>query len=160
MLTIEQFLDSCAHETRIIQHLAGKLSDEQLDFRPTETQRTMRELVQYLPRMALAPMAYLQDGNWDRAPSFGEGMESITLANFAEEMDRQLEQVRAMAESQIGRTQAKTAMPWGEPCTVGQFLVNAVIKTYAAYRMQFFDYCKGAGLTELNSANCWMGIDR
>ena len=157
MLTRDQFLESCAHETGVIQHLAPRLPDGSLDYRPTEPQRSTLELMRYMTVMALPPMAYLQDGNWDRAPSFGEGIEEVTPENFAAAMDSQLEQVRAMCPDD-GFDQP-TAMPWGSPCTVGEFLVNAVIKALACYRMQFFLYCKAAGASDIGPAQCWAGID-
>lgn len=157
MLTRDQFLESCAHETRVIQHLATKVPDGALDYRPTEPQRSMLDLMRYLTVTALPPMAYLQDGNWDRAPSFGERLDEVTPGNFAAAMDRQLEQIEAMCPD--GGFDEPTAMPWGAPCTVGEFLVNAVIKAFACYRMQFFLYCKAAGASDIGSAQCWVGID-
>jgi hypothetical protein len=157
MLTRDQFLESCAHETRVIQHIATKLPAGSLDYRPTEPQRSMIELMQYMTVLALPPMAYLQDGNWDRAPQFGEGLEEIHAGIFADAMDEQLEAVRAMCPE--GGFDEPTAMPWGAPCTVGEFLVNAVLKAYACYRMQFFLYVKASGATALGPAQCWVGID-
>ncbi|MEM8884811.1 MAG: hypothetical protein AAGD14_12130 [Planctomycetota bacterium] len=159
MLTVGQFIDSCAHETKIINHLATKLPPDQLEYRPTEGQRSMIELMRYLPRMVLPVLAYLEDGNWDRAPSFGEGVESITPDTFAAEMDTQLAEVRRVAGTLEGRLDEKTAMPWGVPCTVGQFLVDAVLKTFVAYRMQYFLYVKASGRPDIGPAQCWMGID-
>ena len=155
MLNAEQFLASCAHETEVIKHLATKVQD--LDYRPTEGQRSMLELMQYMTVMALPPMAYLQDGNWDRAPSFGEGIDQITPETFADAMDLQLSRVKEMCPP--GGSDEPTAMPWGAPCTVGEFLVNAIIKAYSCYRMQFFLYCKAAGATDLGPAQCWVGVD-
>ncbi|MHC4938723.1 MAG: hypothetical protein ACYTHK_07120 [Planctomycetota bacterium] len=155
MLTPEQFVASCAHETHVIKHLATKVKD--LDYRPTPGQRSMLELMQYMTVMALPPMAYLADGNWDRAPSFGEGIDQITPETFADAMDLQLSRVKEMCPRD--GFDNETAMPWGAPCTVGEFLVNAVIKAYACYRMQFFLYCKAAGATDLGPAQCWVGVD-
>jgi len=161
MLTLEQFLDSCAHETRVIRHLGTKVPEGSLDWRPSETQRSMRELMAYLTVTALPPMAYLHDGDWGRAPDFSERMENVTPENFAESMDAQMETIRELAAPLKDKdfTGEMTSMPWQEPCTLGEFLVNAVIKALACYRMQFFLYCKAAGATELGSAQCWIGID-
>jgi len=161
MLTLDQFLDSCAHETRVMQHLGTKVPPDSLDYRPSETQRSMLELMQYVTVTALPPMAYLVDGDWDRAPEFGKLAQKVAPANFSEALDAQMATLRRMAEELRGRDleSEQTRMPWGEPCTLGEFLVNAVVKALACYRMQFFCYCKGAGATGLGSAQCWIGID-
>ena len=161
MLTIEQFLHSCAHETKIIKNLANHVPESALDYRPSEGQRSMLEFMQYLTVTALVPMAWIEDGNWDRAPEISKDIGSVNLDNFGAAMDRQLEQIRAMAAKLEGRdlTSEMTQMPWQEPCTVGQFLVDAVIKSYSCYRMQFFLYAKGAGASHLNSMQCWLGVD-
>ena len=161
MLTVEQFLKSCAHETKVIKHLGTKVPESALDYRPIEGQRSMLELMQYLTVTALAPMTWVRDGNWDAAMEMSKGIESVNPQNFGEAMDRQTELITEMATSLTGRDleTEMTQMPWQEPCTVGEFLVNAVIKAYTAYRMQFFLYCKAAGVPDLTSAQCWVGVD-
>jgi len=160
MFTMDQLVDSCAHETRIIQHLATKMPDGGLDYRPTPGQRSMLELMRYMTRMTAVAMTYANDENWDRGVEMGKDIESVTTENFHAEMDRQLELIRNEAATLDGKPyDASTQMPWGEPCTLGQFLINAVMKTFPAYRMQFFLYLKQAGATDLSSANCWAGVD-
>lgn len=51
------------------------------------------------------------------------------------------------------------ALPWGEPVKAGAALINMPLKCLVAYRMQLFLYAKLVGLTELGSANCWVGVD-
>src|SRR5205814_980033 len=55
MMTKEEFLDSCAHETRVIRHLAGKILPGGLDWKPTPVQRTTLELLRYLTSCAIVP---------------------------------------------------------------------------------------------------------
>jgi len=160
MLTLEQLLDSCAHETKVIQHLATKVPEDQLDYRPTEGQRSTRELMAYMTRMAMMPMVRAVDGDWERVEAIAAETESATPESFAAEMDRQLEMLRAEATKLADQPfDSECAMPWGAPCTLGEFLVNAVLGTYKCYRMQFFLYCKAAGAHELGPAQCWIGID-
>ena len=52
---------------------------------------------------------------------------------------------------------SKVICPQMEECTLGEFLVNAVLKALTAYRMQFFLYAKAAGAEELSTADCWIG---
>jgi len=160
MLTLDQLLASCAHETKVIQHLATKMPAGGLDYRPTEGQRSMLELMQYMTRMTAIPMTYANDGNWDRGVVMGKDTESVTPENFHAEMDRQMEILREEAAKLDGKSfDSPTHMPWREPCTLGEFLVNAVIKTFPVYRMQYFLYLKSAGASELSSLQLWIGVD-
>ena len=161
MLTLDQFLAGCAHETRVIQHLATKIPAGGLDYRPTPGQRSMAELMRYMTRMAVEPMARAVDGDWSRGPAFEEEAEAVELGDFAAEMDVQMDLMRAEAEKLRDRdlTAEPCSMPWGAPCTLGEFLVNAVGRTYTAYRMQFFLYVKAAGAHDLGPAQCWVGVD-
>lgn len=77
MLTLEQLLDSCAHETKVIQHLATKVPEGGLDYRPTEGQRSMRELMAYMTRMAMMPKARAVDGEWSRKEAIAAETESM-----------------------------------------------------------------------------------
>ena len=161
MLTVEQFLKSCAHETKIIKHLGTKVPESALDYRPTEGQRSMLELMQYLTVTALAPMIWVRDESWDAAMELGKEGATVNLENFGAAMDRQTAAIAEIAAGLEGRdlNTETTMMPWREPCTVGEFLVNATLKAYTGYRMQFFLYCKAAGVPDLGTAQCWVGVD-
>ena len=47
-LTKTELIASLRNEVRILLHLAGKVEPSMLDFRPTQKQRSTRELLQYL----------------------------------------------------------------------------------------------------------------
>ena len=161
MINIDQFLESCAHETKVIQHLATKVPEGSDDYRPTPGQRSMRELMQYLTRTAAVPMAYVADGDWSRAEEISSICDQVTPENFAAEMDNQM----AFLKAELAKLEGKAldtlpcTMPWGTPCTTGEYLINAVGKSFTAYRMQFFLYLKAAGATDLGSMQCWVGVD-
>ena len=160
MLTLEQLMDSCAHETKVIQHLATKVPEDGLEYRPTDGQRSTRELMAYMTRMAMMPMGYAVDGDWSRADALSAEIEAATPEQFAAEMDRQLEMLRAEAARLADRPfDSECPMPWGAPCTLGEFLVNAVLGTFKCYRMQMFLYCKAAGAHDIGPAQCWAGFD-
>jgi len=160
MITTEQLLEGCAHETRVIQFLATKMPTGGLDYRPTPGQRSMLELMQYMTYMAAVPAARAVDGSWDRAAALEPAGRDVTPENFAEALDGQL----AFLRTELGKIgdrpfDAATTMPWEAPCTHGEYLVNCVLKTYGIYRMQFFLYLKAAGAADLGSMQCWVGID-
>jgi hypothetical protein len=161
MLGREQLVASFAHEIAIIKHLATKVPQGGYSFRPTPGQRTTLELMQYLTTCAIVPALRMTKGNWDDSEALEKEAESVTADTFAAAMDRQL---RLLTEAIRGCTTEKLVsgaaeMPWGQPCTVGEGLVNAALKAITAYRMQFFLYLKAAGRTDLGPANCWVGRD-
>ena len=161
MLSLDQLLASCDRETKIIKNLATKMPEGGLDYRPTPEQRSTLELMRYMTRMAAGPMCYANDNNWDRGIAMHNDTEGVTAESFAAEMDRQMDIIRGEAAKLADKPFDDTpcAMPWQEPCTLGEFLVNAVLKTFPAYRMQYFLYLKGAGASELSTYQCWVGID-
>jgi len=161
MITKEQLLESMRHETRVIQHLATKVPEDSLDYRPTPPQRSMRELMRYMTRMAAVPVVFSVTGSWAHAEEMEAGTESVTPGSFAAEMDRQMEIIEeALADlDEAGATTAPSSMPWGTPTTLAAGLMDMGLKTFVAYRMQFFLYIKACGVAEIGPANCWAGVD-
>ncbi len=161
MITPEQWVASMREETRIIKHLATKVDPAQLDWRPTEGQRSIGELLKYMTVMTVIPAIHTDTQNWDHAQGYSARTEDVTLENFAERMDAQADEVAEIA----GRVSAghalegEASLPWGSKCAVGEAWINMVLKTLPAYRMQLFLYLKSAGRPELNSANLWVGMD-
>jgi hypothetical protein len=51
VLTKEELIASLQNEVRILLHLAGKVDRSQVDYRPTPTQRSILDLLQYLAIM-------------------------------------------------------------------------------------------------------------
>ncbi len=162
MIDTKHFLDSCMHEIRVIKHLATKVPPGGLSYRPTPKQRSTLELLRYLTTCAIVPGRALVAGNWDEAEALEKASESVTAETFAEAMDAQGQALAALMAGLTSQDLAArdTAMPWGTPCKLGEGLVNTVLKTLVAYRMQLFLYAKAAGNGDLGPANCWVGVDR
>ncbi len=161
MFNLDDWVASCAHETMVIQRLATQLPDGALAYRPTPGQRSTLELMRYMTCMSSMGVARAVDGDWERAGGLSAAAESVAAGDFAAAMDAQMEFIRTEAESLRSRPLADEpcTMPIGTPCTTGQFLINAVLKCFTAYRMQFFLYLKSAGAHELSAYQCWFGID-
>ncbi len=160
MITPDQLIASLQQEARIIKHLGTRVSADNLGYKPTDGQRTMLELMQYLTTCALVPARYMATGTWDEGEALEKAAESVTADSFDDAMDEQTkhltETIRNLSADDLA---AERQMPWGTPCTVGQGLVDAVLKCITAYRMQFFLYLKASGRTELGPAQCWVGVD-
>ena len=161
MLTKDQLLSSMRHETNVIKHLASKITPDLLEWRPTPGQRSFDELLKYLTVSAEIPCVNLFTGNWDHAEARSKLTESVTLDNFADAMDEQMnkldELIRDVDVASALETDA--TLPWGAPIKQGQGFIDMPLKALVAYRMQLFLYLKQAGMSELNSANCWVGVD-
>ncbi|MGE0430792.1 MAG: hypothetical protein AB7K09_06855 [Planctomycetota bacterium] len=160
MYTPEQLIASLQHEVNIIKHLGTKVTADLLHYRPSETQRTLLDLMQYLTTCAIVPARYMATGNWDEADELEQAAGSVMPETFAAAMDQQMSRLAETIRSQAPADfETARQMPWGAPCTMGQGLVDASLVCIAAYRMQFFLYLKAAGLSELGSAQCWVGRD-
>ena len=117
MITKEQFLDACRHETKVIKHIATKLPEGQLDWRPTPGQRSVRELMAYLTVMAEMMAVNAVTGDWEHAPALNQQSESVTPDTFADAMDRQMARVaEVVGDIDEAAASAKPAtLPWREP---------------------------------------------
>jgi len=161
VITRDQLLASMRHETNVVKHLATKVPAGALDFRPTPKQRSTLELMQYLTTCSAIGVKWVIHGTWDHVDAIEKAAESVTPADFASAMDRQMAEVereiRAVPEQDF--LTKPTKMPWGAPTVLGISLVDCGVKPLVAYRMQFFLYLKESGATELGTAQCWMGVD-
>src|ERR1700689_2288903 len=67
VLTKDELIASLQNEVRILVHLAGKVDKSKLDYRPTPTQRSILELLQYMAIMAPTQIAVIKNGVFSRA---------------------------------------------------------------------------------------------
>jgi hypothetical protein len=165
VLTKEELIGSLQHEVRILVHLAGKVDPSQLDYRPTRTQRSTLELLQYMAIMGPTLLTVVQGGKFDRE-TLG------ALFRPAEEAAKSMtfEQAVAAIQSQADEY-ARRLADWTEPdfradmdmfgnqTTRGALIVNLVLGGHAAYRTQLFCYLKACGRHELSTMNLWSGVD-
>lgn len=162
MFTREQFAASVRDEIRIIRHLARKVPEGRLDWKPTPVQRSVRELLQYLSVCALVPALFIRDGNWTAAEALEAREKGLDPEDFDAAMERQERELLGIHSefSDAELIERPTQMPWGAPCRTGEGFVNMSLKCLVAYRMQLFLYAKGAGTHDIGPADCWVGVDR
>jgi hypothetical protein len=162
MLTRDELLASMRHEIHVIKHLATKVPEGRLDWRPTPKQRSTIELMRYLTSCAIVPVAAMIAGNWEHAEPLEKASETVTPETFAASMDAQMQAletvIRAVPESELPTRDA--TMPWGTPTKLGIALVDCGIKPLVAYRMQLFLYAKESGNADLGPSDCWVGVSR
>src|ERR1700759_5498750 len=148
VLTKDEFVTSLKEEIRILLHLIGKVDPAKVDFRPTPKQRSILELLQYLAIQTPTQITVFKNGVFTRAAMMAAwGPVQEAAKNYS------LQQCVAAIEKQ-GAEFDTIFSPWkdadfreplnmfGNQKTRGFFMVNVVISSLAAYRMQLFGYLK------------------
>ncbi len=157
MYSKEQYLKSLGHEFNIIRHLAGKLSEGELDYRPTDQQRSIRELLQYLSMIFIATAEAAIAGNASGYQQYAELSQEVTLSNFDQAMASQMEKVAAAVAPLTDAQFMEEVSIWGKMSRADYFI--NLLKFAAAYKTQLFTYMKQNGHSTLNTMNLWAGMD-
>jgi hypothetical protein len=165
VLTKDELIASLNNEVRILLHLAGKVDPSKLDYRPTPTQRSTLELLQYMAIMGPTQLAVIEGGVFNRS-SLSAAWRPAEEA--AKEMDFEAavsaikkqsgEYTRILSAWSDADFRAEVDM-FGTKTTRGPLLVTIVLSGFAAYRTQLFCYLKSCGRDELNTMNLWAGMD-
>jgi hypothetical protein len=161
VLTKSELIASLQHEVRILLHLAGKIDQTMLDYRPTPKQRSTIELLKYLTIMGPALVRAAKAGGfdpafWTEAQKTAEARDfDQTVAAIAGHTDAYAKLLGDMSDADF-RTEIEM---FGNKTTRGAFIVNLVLCGCAAYRTQLFLYLKACGREELSTMNLWAGVD-
>ena len=165
VLTKEELLASLQNEVRILVHLAGKVDQSKLDYRPSPKQRSTLELLQYMAIMGPTQVAVIKTGSFNRAAlsaAWSPAEAAAKAMNFDQAVAAIQKQSEEYARLFSGWTEADFRGEidmFGNKSTRGSLLVNLVLSGYAAYRTQLFCYLKSCGREELNTWNLWAGRD-
>jgi hypothetical protein len=161
VLTKEELIASLQNEVRILVHLAGKVDKSKLDYRPTPTQRTTLELLQYMAMMGPTLVAIIKTG--DFATNWGPAGEAAKKMSYDEAVGAIQKQSDEYARLLTGWTEVEFRAEvdmFGRKSSRGALLVNMVLGGHAAYRTQLFCYLKSNGRDELSTMDLWAGRDR
>jgi len=165
VLTKDELISALQNEVRILVHLAGKVDKSKTDYRPTPSQRSTLELLQYMAMMGPTLLAVARTGKFDR-----ETMGAIWTPAEAASKAMDFEQAVSAIQKQ-GAEYKRVLSDWtdddfragmdmfGTQTTRGALIVNLVLGGHAAYRTQLFCYLKSGGRDELNTMNLWGGVD-
>ncbi len=161
MLDKNDLLDSILRECKVCAHLFTKIPEGGLEYRPTPGQRNTLELLRYLSFCGVAATRTMVTGTWDEYKALEARASEMGPDEFPAAMERQQSELKAaFAEiSDDDFANKEATLPWGNTVTLGQALLDLSLLWMCAYRMQLFLYCKAAGNDEINTANCWMGVD-
>jgi hypothetical protein len=164
-LTNEELIATLRNEVRILLHLAGKVDRSKLDYRPTSTQRSTLELLQYLAIMGPTQIAVIKGGVFNRealGAAWRPAEDAAKTMTFDQAVAAIGKQADEYARELGGWSDADFRVMvdmFGTKATRGSMLVNQVIRGHAAYRTQLFCYLKSCGRDELNTMNLWAGMD-
>jgi hypothetical protein len=162
VLTKQELIAALQHEVRILVHLAGKVDRSHLGYRPTPTQRSTLELLQYLSMMGPTIVRYAKTNSTDPA-LWGDAKTAADARDF----DQTVAAIAAQGDEYAALLGDMTDADFrgdlmgfdGSKTSRGAFIVNLVLGGCAAYRTQLFCYLKSCGRDELSTMNLWAGID-
>jgi len=165
VLTKDELIDELLHELRILLHLVSKVDPAKLDYRPTPTQRSLLELLQYLTIFGPIQVRTIKAGVLDM-----DVWRDTWRTEQAAAKRRNLEQVKDALNAQsalfvellgsVSDADLRNEMEmFGNKASRGSWLVWMVLCHYVAYRMQLFLYLKACGREELSTVNLWAGVD-
>ena len=159
MFTKAAFIKSLTLEAKIIKHLVTQIPKGQLDWRATPPQRSTLELLRYLSYSLFASAEYAVIQVWDRWEGHAAGAKDLQPAGFAKAMDKQIKALTALlADHDDAALQRTMTKHWtGTPITLGEGLMEMVLKPAVAYRMQLFLQAKASGAAQLSTSDCWQG---
>ena len=165
VLTKEELIASLKNEVRILLHLATKIDQSKLDYRPTPAQRSTLELLRFMAIMAPTQITLIKGGIFTReaiVALWGPAEAASKTMNFDEAIAAIAKQREDLGKILSEVTEADLREEFdlfGQQHTRGYLLVNQVLSAFAAYRTQLFCYLKSCGREELNTNNLWMGTD-
>jgi hypothetical protein len=163
MISRKHYLDTVLRELHIIRHLSTKIPADAYDFRPSQNQRSMLELLRYLSVCGSASLhVMLHDSDWKLWKPYTESAVAMTPEEFTAALDKQetaiIQMVTAIPEEDFFNREVKN--PMGVVMPLGAGLISMTLSWLTAYRMQLFLYLKQCGVAEIGTSNCWGGEDR
>jgi len=154
----EWLAETMAKDCEISIHLFGKIPAELYDWRPTPTQRSVTELLQYLSVCVIAGLRAMIDPDKGWRDIYAARAAALEPQDFPAAMAEQAREIRkvvnGLAAEQLA---ASVPMPWGETVQVGPSILNSA-KRLPSYNMQLFLYLKSNGIV-LSTPNLWRGTD-
>ncbi len=157
MITKEQYMGALTHELNIIKHLATKVKPGQMSYKPTEKQRTLGELMQYLTYVYSALTEAVVKDDKDIYMKHHDAATMPTLENFAELMDKEIAHVTELVTPLTEEQLNKEVDMWVTR-SVAMHLLHA-LQNATAYKMQMFLYMKASGTENIGTMNVWAGMD-
>jgi hypothetical protein len=160
MYNKQNLIDLVSNEFRILKHLAGKIPVGTLNYKPTSGQRSTLELLQYISGATLVTAKVILANDVTLFKSQTESNKETTLENFASVLDEKEKDFKILMEKFTEEELVKVVNLFGQgEKTKAVYLVESILRSLFAYKMQLFLYIKSSGNTLINGSNLWGGID-
>jgi hypothetical protein len=157
MLTKEEYIGLLTHELNVIKHLGSKVTPEQLSYQPTEKQRTLNELMQYLSYVTPALIEAAAKNDMSIYMNHHGEASIPSLENFAGLIDKQINKIPELVMA-IPEADMNKEVNLFMPKTIAMYLIFA-LQNITAYKMQMFLYMKASGTENIGTSNVWGGED-
>lgn len=158
-----QLLQNLQREIFLLKQLAPLIEERDLDFRPAEKMRSTMELMQYLSGIGATMLRWfvINDLTPEEWVKIREYRKSLTLENFRDRLDEQMEDIVKYMNmiNEEDLVKVEVTLPSKEKMVLGTAIINAPIKWLAAYRMQLFMYLKMNGRSEISTREAWTVIE-
>ncbi len=149
-----------AKDCQTCVHLFHKIPESLYGWRPSESQRSVEELLRYLSVCVISALKGFQEPDKGWRDQYLALAKEMTPAQFPERMEAQAQEIRdyfaQLPEESLATQEVK--LPWGETQILGYAILNAPAKWLPAYKMQLFLYAKQNGI-KLGTPNLWRGTD-
>jgi hypothetical protein len=161
MINKDQIAASMMFECDVAKHVHTKLTPQSYDYKPTDGQRSTLDLLRYLSICGIAGIQSLYQSNWKAFGTYTERAAKMKAEDFPTAMDLQKREIKEFFDSVTERDlETRDALlPIGGTQLLGQAILDLPFKWLPAYKLQLFLYAKATGVSEINTANAWMGID-
>ena len=159
MFTKEEYGESVIKEIKIIKHLGTKITPAMAEYRPTPSQRSTLELMQFISNVASGYLRGILDDNWDAWDEYEKARGEVTIENFVERMDKEVVAVGdLLAKFTDDELEKEFDLSGnGKPIKKRLIIIETVFKWLVAYKMQLFLYIKANGVTEIGTSDLWYG---
>jgi hypothetical protein len=157
----ETLKNSIIKEMKIIRRLSTKIPVDKHDFRPTESVRSINELLQYLSNCGTGFIRFwYKKDDRDLRTFFAElnaQAKTVTPENFADVMDKQIEMVNTLFDgiTEDDLINKEVEYPWGEKAKLGEAIIETSIKWLTGYKMQLFMKLKLTSDEKLTTPDLW-----
>jgi hypothetical protein len=160
MLSKEEFIAIVIRDLEILKHIHSKILPGTENYRPTEKQRSILELLQYLGYAYTGGVEAIVTGDGGAFAKHGAEGPNITVENFPSYIDKGIEAVKmsigAMTEEDM---QAPLSL-FGAPEQPKKYwMMELLLKSVVAYKTQLFLYIKATGNDSIGTSNLWQGMD-
>ena len=161
MYSKSDLLAAINRETAILQHLVTKIPHDMLDYRPSESQRSVLELLQYLSFAIAGGVETILAGSSDGVfEKYVPESMNLTLENASEKFTAQLATVESLLADVTAEDLATELSLWGGPVrSKGAHLVELPLAWLYAYKTQLFVTIKMGGISDIGTMNLWAGMD-